>query len=313
MTRAATVTDSPRWRGRYRVRVISTAAARPVVKAVLAWYAVNRRDLPWRRPETTPWGVLVSEFMLQQTPVSRVREPWLAWITRWPTPAALAAETPGEAVRAWGRLGYPRRALRLHHAAVAIVERHGGTVPSDHAALLALPGVGSYTAAAIASFAFGQRHVVLDTNVRRVLARVAAGAEFPARSTTPAETALAEQFLPARPERAATWAVASMELGAVICTARTPRCDRCPIRRRCAWQAAGRPRYDGPPRRGQTYEGTDRQCRGALLSVLRTDDTVAEADLLASWPDPAQRARALVSLEDDGLVVRTPSGHVTLP
>jgi A/G-specific adenine glycosylase len=283
------------------------------VAAVLAWYAVNRRDLPWRRPETTPWGVMVSEFMLQQTPVSGVREPWLAWMIRWPTPAALAAEAPGEAVRAWGRLGYPRRALRLHRAAVVIAERHGGVVPPDHAALLALPGVGSYTAAAIASFAFGQRHVVLDTNVRRVLARVAIGTEFPARSTTPAETALAEQFLPTRRERAASWAVASMELGAVICTARTPRCDRCPIRRRCAWHAAGQPRYDGPPRQVQTYEGTDRQCRGALLAVLRTNKAVAEADLLPSWPDPPQRVRALASLEADGLLVRNASGQVTLP
>jgi A/G-specific adenine glycosylase len=284
-----------------------------VVTAVIGWYEVNRRDLPWRRPETTPWGVLVSEFMLQQTPVSRVREPWLAWMTRWPAPAALAAETPGEAVRAWGRLGYPRRALRLHQAAVVIVERHGGEVPSDHAALLALPGVGSYTAAAITSFAFGQRHVVLDTNVRRVLARVALGTEFPARSTTPAEATLAEQFLPARPERAASWAVASMELGAVVCTARAPRCDRCPIRRHCAWQAAGRPRYDGPPRPGQTYEGTDRQCRGALLAVLRASALVPESDLLPAWPDPAQRARALTSLLADGLVVRTPSRQFALP
>ena len=288
-------------------------AARPIVAAVLAWYGVNRRELPWRRPDTTPWGVLVSEFMLQQTPVARVREPWLAWMSRWPTPAALAAEPPGESVRAWGRLGYPRRALRLHQAAVVIMQRHGGEVPCDHAALLALPGVGSYTAAAIARFAFGQRHVVLDTNVRRVLTRVAIGAEFPARSTTPAETALAEQFLPARPDRAAAWAVASMELGALICTARSPRCDHCPIRRRCAWHTAGRPTYDGPPRRGQTYEGTDRQCRGALLAVLRTSNVVSESDLLPSWPDRSQRSRALASLQADGLVVRTPSRQFALP
>ncbi len=292
---------------------MSTAATRSVVSTVLAWYAANRRDLPWRHPETTPWGVLVSEFMLQQTPVTRVREPWLSWMTRWPTPAALAVEAPGEAVRAWGRLGYPRRALRLHRAAVVIVERHGGEVPAEHAALLALPGVGSYTAAAVASFAFKERHVVLDTNVRRVLTRIAVGAEFPARSTTADDTALAERFLPAQPDLAATWAVASMELGAVICTARAPRCDVCPIRAHCAWQAAGRPRYDGPPRRGQTYEGTDRQCRGALLAVLRAGTDVAEADLLPAWPDGQQRARALSSLLADGLIVRTSTQALSLP
>ena len=293
--------------------MIPTATARPVVAAVLAWYAVHRRDLPWRRPGTTPWGVLVSEVMLQQTPVARVRDPWLAWMRRWPTPAALASEQPGEAVRAWGRLGYPRRALRLHQAAVVITKRHGGEVPCEHAALLALPGVGSYTAAAIASFAFGQRHVVLDTNVRRVLTRVAIGIEFPGRSTTPADTALAEQYLPARPDRAAAWAVASMELGAVICTARSASCDRCPIRRRCAWHTAGRPSYDGPPRHGQTYEGTDRQCRGAILAVLRATTMASESDLLPSWPDRPQRTRALASLQADGLVVRTPSGQFALP
>lgn len=251
--------------------------------------------------------------MLQQTPVSRALEPWAAWLTRWPTPAALAADAPGEAVRAWGRLGYPRRALRLHRAAVAIVERHGGEVPPDHAALLALPGVGSYTAAAIASFAFQQRHVVLDTNVRRVLTRVSLGVAYPAPSTTAAETALAASFLPSRPDRAARWAVASMELGALVCTARSPRCESCPVRSACAWNRAGRPDWDGPPRRGQTYEGTDRQCRGAVLHVLRTVGSTAEIDLLRDWPDPAQRDRAIASLLADGLVVRTGSGWLALP
>ena len=256
---------------------------------------------------------MVSEFMLQQTPVSRVRDPWTTWMTRWPTPAALAGEASGEAVRAWGRLGYPRRALRLHQAAVAMVERHGGEVPSDHAELLALPGVGSYTAAAIASFAFGQRHVVLDTNVRRVLTRIALGVEFPATATTAAEGVLAERFLPRRADRAAAWAVASMELGAVVCTARAPRCDDCPVSRSCAWHRAGRPAYEGPRRRGQTYEGTDRQCRGAVLAVLRTEGATDEVDLLADWPDPAQRARAVDSLLADGLAVRTSGGRLALP
>lgn len=251
--------------------------------------------------------------MLQQTPVARVREPWLAWMARWPTPTDQAVESAGEAVRAWGRLGYPRRALRLHQAAHTIVERHGGAVPSDHDQLLALPGVGSYTAAAVASFAFGQRHVVLDTNVRRVLTRVALGHAIAAPSATSAEIALGERFLPRSAERASSWAIASMELGAVICTARSPRCVQCPISRHCSWHRAGRPAHQGSPRRVQTYEGTDRQCRGALLSSLRGNAEVTESDLAAVWPDHEQRTRALTSLLVDGLVVTTSAGCLTLP
>ncbi len=268
------------------------------------WYDENARDLPWRRPGTTPWAVLVSEFMLQQTPVERVREPWARWLERWPTPAALAAAPSGEAVRAWGRLGYPRRALRLHGAAVEITERFDGAVPADLDDLRSLPGVGSYTAAAVASFAFGRRAVVLDTNVRRVIGRVALGEAYPGTSPTRAETAVAEAYLPDEPALAARWAVASMELGAVVCTARRPRCDDCPVTDRCAWRQAGYPAWAGPPRRGQTYEGTDRQCRGALLAVLRSSDGPVEPDELATaWPEPLQRERALASLVSDGLVV----------
>jgi A/G-specific adenine glycosylase len=153
-------------------------------RPILRWYATHARDLPWRRPDASAWSVLVSELMLQQTPVARVLPVHEAWLQRWPTPAALAAEPSGEAVRAWGRLGYPRRALRLHASAVAIVDRYDGRVPESYDALVTLPGVGDYTAAAVASFAFGKRHVVLDTNVRRVLARAVAGVEFPASSVT---------------------------------------------------------------------------------------------------------------------------------
>ncbi|WP_232506011.1 HhH-GPD family protein [Microlunatus flavus] len=271
---------------------------------VVAWYDANARDLPWRRPGTSAWAVLVSEFMLQQTPVERVREPWARWLERWPTPADLAATPSGEAVRAWGRLGYPRRALRLHGAAVAITERFGGEVPADLDDLRSLPGVGSYTAAAVASFAFGRRAVVLDTNVRRVLVRLHAGEAYPGATPTRAETAVAEAYLPDEPALAARWAVASMELGAVVCTARRPRCDACPVADRCAWRHAGHPAWDGPPRRGQTYEGTDRQCRGALLAVLRSsDEPVDDAELTRAWPDAVQRERALGSLVHDGLVV----------
>jgi A/G-specific adenine glycosylase len=230
------------------------------------------------------------------------------WLERWPTPAALSAEASGEAVRAWGRLGYPRRALRLHACAVAITERHGGEVPDSYDDLRALPGVGDYTAAAVASFAYGRPHAVLDTNVRRVLGRAVSATEFPPAAVTRAEKGLAESLVPA--EAPEVWAVAVMELGALVCTAANPRCDACPIVAQCAWHAAGRPAYHGPPRRGQTYNGTDRQCRGRLLAVLRESDRLVPRKRLdTAWPDDAQRARALAGLLDDGLVVTKPGGY----
>src|SRR5215218_8508734 len=146
-----------------------------LARSLNAWFADAARPLPWRAAEVSPWAVLVSEVMLQQTQVARVVPRWEAWMERWPTPAALAAEPPSEAVRAWDRLGYPRRALWLHRAAVEIVERHGGEVPADLDALLALQGVGPYTARAVAAFAFGLRYPVVDTNTRRVIARAVTG------------------------------------------------------------------------------------------------------------------------------------------
>jgi A/G-specific adenine glycosylase len=281
---------------------------------VLRWYDDNARVLPWREPDATPWAVMVSEFMLQQTPVSRVLPVFEQWMLAWPTPADLAAAGAGAAVRAWGRLGYPRRALRLHDAAVAIVADHGGEVPSSHAALRALPGVGDYTAAAIASFAFGQRHVVLDTNVRRVLTRVVRGEELPPTSVTRAEREVAADLLPGDDATAAAWAVGVMELGALVCTSTSPRCSACPVEDLCAWVQAGRPAYDGPPRRGQTYAGTDRQCRGRLLAVLRdADGAVHRSRLDAVWSDDVQRARCLASLLEDGLVVATSGDTFALP
>ncbi|TNM36261.1 A/G-specific adenine glycosylase [Nocardioides albidus] len=286
----------------------------PLVETVLRWYDENARDLPWRRPEASPWSVLVSEFMLQQTPVVRVLPVHEAWLTRWPTPADLAAEASGEAVRAWGRLGYPRRALRLHAAAVAITEQHGGEVPSSYDELLALPGVGDYTAAAIAAFAYGQRQVVLDTNVRRVLARAVTGTEFPPRSVTRAERALGAELLPSDPPTAATWSVAVMELGALVCTADRPRCADCPVAGLCAWRQAGSPAYDGPPRPVQTYAGTDRQCRGRLLAVLRdAPGPVAEERLDLAWDIDEQRERCLASLVADGLAAVDADGRYRLP
>ncbi|WP_327245730.1 A/G-specific adenine glycosylase [Streptomyces sp. NBC_01320] len=281
---------------------------------VIGWFDQHARDLPWRRPEAGAWGVMVSEFMLQQTPVSRVVPVYEQWLARWPRPADLAAEPPGEAVRAWGRLGYPRRALRLHGAAQAITERHGGDVPSEHGQLLALPGIGEYTAAAVASFAYGQRHPVLDTNVRRVFARAATGIQYPPNATTAAERKLARALLPDEDERAARWAAATMELGALVCTAKNEDCTQCPIATQCAWRLAGKPAHEGPPRRGQTYAGTDRQVRGRLLAVLREAVTpVSQAALDTVWDEPVQRARALDGLVADGLVEPLPGGQYRLP
>ena len=247
---------------------------------------------------------MVSEFMLQQTPVARVLPVFETWMRRWPTPTALADEPAGEAVRAWGRLGYPRRAMRLHAAATAIADHHGGEVPADLDDLRSLPGVGEYTAAAVASFAFGQTHPVLDTNVRRVLARLETGVEFPASSLTAAERELARGLLPTT--SGARWSAAVMELGALVCTARRPGCAACPVQDVCAWRLAGYPAYDGPARRGQSYDGTDRQCRGKLLQLLRDSDApVPMFALDAVWEKAAQRERALVSLVADGLVEPT--------
>ncbi|MFG2194774.1 A/G-specific adenine glycosylase [Streptomyces sp. NPDC048639] len=281
---------------------------------VIDWFRAHARDLPWRRPEAGAWGVMVSEFMLQQTPVNRVLPVYEHWLSRWPRPADLAKEPPGEAVRAWGRLGYPRRALRLHAAASAITERHGGEVPHDHAKLLALPGIGEYTAAAVASFAYGQRHAVLDTNVRRVLARAVTGTQYPPTATTAAERRLARALLPEDEGTAAAWAAGTMELGALVCTARSPACGRCPIADRCAWQIAGAPAHEGPPRRAQTYAGTDRQVRGKLLAVLREAvEPVPRTALDAVWDEPVQRARALDGLVSDGLVEPLGGGRYRLP
>lgn len=284
-----------------------------VVRRVLAWYAEHARPLPWRAADASPWGVMVSEFMLQQTPVARVLPVWTSWLERWPTPTDLGGDEPGEAVRAWGRLGYPRRAQRLHAAARAIRDEHDGAVPAGIDALRRLPGVGEYTAAAIASFAHGRAHVVLDTNVRRVLARIEGGQQFPPDSLTASERVRASSWLPPGDADAAAWAAASMELGALVCTAQSPACGRCPVADQCAWLAAGRPAWDGPPRRGQTYAGTDRQCRGVLLSVLRdADGPVTRDAVLAAWTsDVAQAERALASLLADGLI-RSEQGALTL-
>lgn len=276
-----------------------------IVDAVIDWFAGNARDLPWRR--TTAWGVLVSEFMLQQTPVARVLPIWQQWLERWPRPADLAIEPSSVAVAAWGRLGYPRRALRLHATAIALTHEHDGQVPADPALLRTLPGVGEYTAAAVASFAHGAAVPVLDTNVRRVLCRVATGEQQPPAHLSVAERQLAQQFTDAAGDRAATWAAAAMELGALVCTARNPDCASCPVSSHCAWLAAGRP-ADTRPTRTQPWHGTDRQCRGVLLEIVRNQASgVGVEVLLDAWHDRTQAERCLAGLLDDGLVAR--DGH----
>jgi A/G-specific adenine glycosylase len=278
------------------------------------WYRENGRDLPWRHPDCSPWGVFVSEVMAQQTPLSRVEPVWREWMSRWPTPAALAAAAPGDAVRAWGRLGYPRRALRLHEAATAMVERHDGDVPSTPEELRALPGVGAYTAAAVSCFAFGLPEVVIDTNIRRVHARALEGKAFPHLTLTRAESDLARASMPGDRAEANTWNVAVMELGALVCVARSPRCDICPVADLCGWNVAGRPAYDGPPRRGQAWHGTDRQVRGELLRRLRqAHAAVGLPALVDAGPDRAQVMRCLDSLVADGLIEPLDGATFRLP
>lgn len=276
------------------------------------WFAVNARDLPWRRPDFSAWGILVSEIMLQQTPVARVIPRLETWLERWPTPAALAAEPSGEAVRAWDRLGYPRRALALHAAAVAITEQHGGIVPEDVDELLALPGIGDYTSRAVAAFAYGHRHPVVDTNVRRVIARAVLGQGEAGPPSTRRDLAAMEALLPGDVAAARITNAAVMELGAIVCTARTPRCEECPLAAICAWRAAGYPVYDGPRAAVQKkFEGSDRQVRGLIMAELRASDIpVTDAEIEPLWPDAAQRGRALAGLLRDGLIVPAEGGYL---
>lgn len=280
---------------------------------LIGWYERTARDLPWRRDEVTAWHILMSEIMLQQTPVVRVAPIWEQWVQRWPVPSAMAAASQGEVLRAWGKLGYPRRALRLHECAGVLAAEHGDAVPADVDVLLTLPGIGDYTARAVACFAYGHRVPVVDTNVRRVIARAVHGAAEPGNPSARRDLADAEALLPRTRARAAVFSAALMELGATVCTARTPDCARCPLDD-CAWVAAGRPAHTGPPRRVQKFAGTDRQVRGRLLDVLReSHGPVERARLDQVWlTDLAQRDRALDSLLVDGLVEQTRAGLFAL-
>ncbi|MFS0712472.1 A/G-specific adenine glycosylase [Microbacterium sp. 2P01SA-2] len=280
---------------------------------LIAWYRDNARDLPWRRPGFGAWGTLVSEFMLQQTPVARVIPLLEAWLERWPTPADLAAAAPADAVRQWANLGYPRRALWLHRAAVEIRDRHAGVVPRDVDDLLALTGIGDYTARAVAVFAYGDRHPVVDTNTRRVLARAVQGRSQPGPAAKRDLVDMAD-ILPDDVVASTVVNAAAMELGALVCTARVPRCDLCPLADRCAWRAAGYPDTGDTRVKQARYEGSDRQTRGAILRVLRSATThdVAAEDVIGDWPDAVQRDRAIDSLVSDGLIEAI-DGRLRLP
>jgi len=291
---------------------VNAAARTPsIAPPITAWFDAHGRDLPWRREGFSAWGTLVSEFMLQQTPVSRVIPRLEEWLDRWPTPADLAAVPPGEAVRAWATLGYPRRALWLHSAAVEITERHDGEVPEDVDALLALTGIGDYTARAVAAFAYGHRHPVVDTNTRRVIARAVGGQGEPAPPSRGRDLEAMSLLLPEGRGEAAAFNAAIMELGALVCTARKPGCDVCPIRNACAWRAAGYPESTGPRKAVQKkFAGSDRQVRGLIMAELRaTRHPVTDAEITGLWPDRAQRGRALTGLLADGLAVPTPGGY----
>jgi len=266
---------------------------------VLEWFDQNKRDLPWRR--TTPWGVMVSEFMLQQTPVQRVLPVWEKWLAKWPTPRDLAEAKRSEVITDWGRLGYPRRALRLHESATIIARDYKNAVPQDLTDLRSLPGVGEYTAAAIAAFAFNQSTLVLDVNIRRLFARVINGVEFPTASPSQIERRLRTDLIPSD---GAKWAAATMELGALVCTSKNPDCAACPLKRQCAWRKAGYPKSE-LVRKSQAWVGTDRQCRGVIVQALREEKKLSARRLKELWHDSSQVEAALKTLIADGLIETT--------
>jgi A/G-specific adenine glycosylase len=279
------------------------------VSGIREWFRINQRDLPWRNPETTPWAILVSEVMLQQTPVSRVIPAWTSWLDRWPDAHSLAQAPLGDVLQQWGKLGYPRRAKNLHLTAQEVSFRWSGVVPESVDDLLALPGIGDYTARAIACFAYGQPHPVVDTNVKRVVARAidgdAAAGHWSMRDAMARVDAAMDT--PLSDEEYCLSQKALMELGAVVCTARSPRCDECPLISDCAWRASGFPVDPAVlPRVQARYEGSDRQVRGLILELLRgTPGTHPQSEIDALWSQAAQRERALRSLVSDGLIVES--------
>lgn len=280
----------------------------PLEKPIVNWFKRNKRDLPWRT--TTPWGVMVSEYMLQQTPVNRVLPKWIEWMDRWPTPADLAIATPAQVITAWGRLGYPRRALRLHASAQIIAEDFNNEVPKDVQTLQTLPGIGEYTAAAIGAFAFDQRTLVMDVNIRRVLTRVIDGNEHPKPAPTSREKARRLALLPEK--NAHVWAAATMELGAIICTSKNPKCELCPVISACNWRKNGYPKSD-LIRKSQDWHGTDRKCRGTIVQALRENESLTENAIKKLWPDESQIEKALKTLQEDLLIEAISHKRYRLP
>ena len=270
------------------------------MEPLLVWYRDKKRDLPWRN--TTPWGVLVSELMLQQTPVHRVLPQWEHWISLWPTPKDLAQAPLSDALREWGRLGYPRRAKRLHECAQAILRDHNGQVPQSPEDLRKLPGVGEYTAAAIRAFAFNTPEVVLDINIRRLYARCWFGVAEPTSAPNDGERKFARELIPANDD--GTWAAATMELGALICKARTPLCAHCPLADLCLWRARGYPQSELKVKKSAQWHGSDRQCRGVIMSALRQSDEMPASELAREWSERSQFEKAIASLLKDGLIER---------
>ena len=277
-------------------------------KEIINWFKKNKRDLPWRN--TDAWGVLVSEFMLQQTPVNRVQPVYEAWIKKWPTAAALAQASTSDVIKAWGRLGYPRRALRLHECAKVITSQYHGQIPQSEVQLRALPGIGEYTAAAIMAFAFSQRSLVLDINIRRFFARCFDGVESPKASASQSEKAKYDALIPKKNPH--VWAAATMELGAVICTSQSPKCGICPVANSCKWRSLDYPKSD-IVKRQQSWHGTDRQCRGTIVQALRENEILTKNQISQLWDVPSQLEKALLTLLDDGLIELRGKNKFSLP
>jgi A/G-specific adenine glycosylase len=277
-------------------------------KEISSWFKKNKRDLPWRKTDT--WGILVSEFMLQQTPVNRVLPVYNEWMKRWPTASHLAKATPAEVITAWGRLGYPRRALRLHECAKVITHELKGKIPTTEVELRKLPGVGEYTAAAMIAFAFSGRSLVLDINIRRLFIRLFDGEQSPAASATKEEKVRYEELIPKKDPH--IWAAATMELGALVCTSQSPKCAICPVSDKCLWRSLDYPKSDVVKRR-QSWHGTDRQCRGAVVQALRENEVLTKSQIEQLWDVPSQLEKALLTLLDDGLIEARGKSKFSLP
>jgi A/G-specific adenine glycosylase len=274
-------------------------------REVLAWFDENKRDLPWRT--STAWGVMISEYMLQQTPVTRVLPIWSEWITRWPTPKDFASAKKSDLLKAWGRLGYPRRAIRLHEAAALIARDHNNKVPTTLDELRNLPGVGEYTAAAIMAFAHKKHSLVLDVNIRRFFARALDGQEFPPLHITNSERQSRTALIPN--ENPHTWAAATIELGALICTATKPLCEKCPLSQQCLWRKNGYPSNETKKKPTQKWHGTDRQCRGLIIEHLRNNPRATKPQLLKLWQDQSQIEKCIESLLHDKLIEKKKANY----